>query len=278
MSGTASRTQLPTPDDRTSKGVSAMQEISLPARIPPDAILEALVEFRFEHADLPELVLGRLLDVPLWAEFSQTRLPAADIPQPLRDSDINLRYQPLVELRKADGSRIAKIGGRVMSYHIVAPYPGWDVFRAEIGLALHEVITKLKSPRFSRVGFRYVNALRPDGHNIRDLRDTNISLKVGNDVITESLVVNYIRSLSPNHTVTVKVATPDLVIGPIPAGYSLLCDVDVATKEGNFLTDYAELVAWIDDAHTLEKAEFFAILPEAITKTLAVKSEGNENG
>ena len=91
--------------------VSGMQGSSLPQRIKPDAILEALVEFRFEHTELPELVLGRLLDIQLWSEFGQTRLPTADIPQTIREMDANLRYQPLVELRKDDGSRVAKIGG-----------------------------------------------------------------------------------------------------------------------------------------------------------------------
>jgi uncharacterized protein (TIGR04255 family) len=84
--------------------MSAEQGPVLPERIDPDAIIEALVEFRFEHSELPELMLGRLLDAQLWEGHTQTRLPTADIPQPIREMDPNLRYQPLVELRKSDGA------------------------------------------------------------------------------------------------------------------------------------------------------------------------------
>ena len=52
-----------------------MQRQPLPERIDPDAIIEALVECRFEHADLPEAIVGRLLDASLWADYSQK--PAA---------------------------------------------------------------------------------------------------------------------------------------------------------------------------------------------------------
>jgi uncharacterized protein (TIGR04255 family) len=248
----------------------------LPERINPDAILEALVEFRFDHTELPELVLGRLLDAPLWNGYTQTRLPAADIPQPIRDIDANLRYQPVVELRKGDGSRVAKIGGHVVSYHVVGPYPGWAIFGAEIELTLREVIAKLKSPRFSRMGLRYINALRPEGHHIRSLADTNIVLRVGDEVVTESVNVNYTRTFGENHTVTVKIATPDLVVGGVPPGYSLLCDIDVGSKPESFMPDYIHAIAWIEKAHSLEKAEFFAILPKEITHKLRTETEGKQ--
>jgi uncharacterized protein (TIGR04255 family) len=258
--------------------MSAEQGASIPERIDPDAILEALVEFRFEHSELPELVLGRLLDAQLWERHTQTRLPAADIPQPIREMDANFRYQPLVELRKNDGNRVAKIGGHVMSYHVVRQYPGWATFRIEIEKTLQEVIAKLKSPQFSRIGLRYINALRPEDHYVRGLADTNIVIKVGERTLTESVNVNYSRMFGENHIVTVKVATPDLVTGNIRAGYSLLCDIDVGSKVGNTIADYAGAIAWIDEAHILEKTEFFGILPENIINKLAAAAGGNNNG
>ncbi|MCI0467921.1 MAG: TIGR04255 family protein [Beijerinckiaceae bacterium] len=257
--------------------MSDKQRKALPERIDPDAILESLVEFRFEHSELPELVLGRLLDVPAWEGYEKTRLPSADIPQPIREADANLRYQPLIELRKSDGNRVAKIGGHVMSYHVVGQYPGWETFRTEIEKTLEEVITKLKSPRFSRIGLRYINALRPEKHFVGGLADTNIVIRVGERTLTESVNVNYNRTPRANHIVTVKVATPDLVTGNIQAGYSLLCDIDVGSKVGNFITDYDGAMAWIQEAHILEKTEFFAILPENLINKLGA-AVGASNG
>jgi uncharacterized protein (TIGR04255 family) len=249
----------------------------LPERIDPDAIVEALVEFRFEHSELPELVLGRLLDARCWEGYTQTRLPTADIPQPVREIDPNLRYQPVVELRKPDDDRVAKIGSHVISYHVVSPYPGWTTFRVEIENTLREVITKLKPPQFSRIGLRYINALRPDKHFVRALTDTKIVIKVGDLTLTDSVNVNYNRAFT-NHIVTVRVATPDLVAGTIPTGYSLLCDIDVGSKAGNVIAGYDGAIAWIIEAHKLEKAEFFGILPENIIKKLNATSGRNDNG
>jgi uncharacterized protein (TIGR04255 family) len=240
----------------------------LPERIDPDAILEALVEFRFEHSELPELVLGRLLDAQAWEGYIQTRLPTADIPQPIREMDPNLRYHPLVELRKSTGDRVAKIGGHVISYHIVGQYPGWTTFRTEIEKTLKEVIIKLKSPQFSRIGLRYINALRPEEHHVRGLAETNIVIKVGARTLVESVNVNYNRTFSANHIVTVRVATPDLVTGNIQGVYSLLCDIDVGSKVENPIADFATVIAWLDEAHILEKTEFFAILTENVISKL----------
>lgn len=251
-----------------------MQGDSLPDRIEPDAILEALVEFRFEHAELPELVLGRLLDLSLWENsYTQVRLPAADIPQPIREADPQLRYQPLVELRKSDGHRVAKIGGHVMSYHVTGLYPGWTIYRDEIGTLLREALAKLRSPQISRIGFRYINILRPDKHHVRGLADTNVALKIGDIELTDSVMVNYTRSAERLST-TVRIATPDLVAGNVPPGYALLCDIDVATKAGVVVDGYNEAMDWIEDAHTREKSEFFSLLPPDVMKKLSPKSGG----
>ena len=161
-----------------------MQGKSLPERIDPDAILEALVEFRFEHAELPEAIVGRLLDAPLWSDYSQVRLPTADIPQPIRENDPNLRYLPIIELRKNDTTRTAKVGGHVFSYHVLPPYPGWTAFQQEIETVLATIVEKLKSADFSRLGFRYINVFRPDQHHVSGLSDTNITISVGNERLT----------------------------------------------------------------------------------------------
>ena len=257
--------------------MSAEHGKALPERIDPDAIIEALVEFRFEHSELSELVLGRLLDMQLWENYTQMRLPTADIPQPIREMDANLRYQPIVELRKNDGNRVAKIGDHVISYHIIGPYPGWTAFRAEIETTLQTAMAKLKAPTFSRIGLRYINALRPDEHMVSGLAATNITIKVGDVALTESVNINYNRAFGENHIVTVKVATPDLVAGNVRAGYSLLCDIDVGSKAGTSIADYADAIAWIEEAHTLEKTEFFAILPEDLTNKLRSATGGNNN-
>ena len=248
-----------------------MQRKPLPERIDPDAIIEALVEFRFEHPELPEAIVGRLLDAPLWADYSQIRLPTADIPQPIRESNANLRYLPIIELRNKDNTRSVKIGGHVFSYHFLPQYPGWTTCLQELEAVLKTIIEKLKSADFSRLGFRYINVLRPDEHHVSGLADTKITVTVSNERLTKAVNLNYRRTFESNHTVTVKVSTPEFVAGQVRPGYSLLCDIDVATKDDVSLNGFDAVWAWIKTAHELEKDEFFTILPDAITEQLSVK-------
>lgn len=252
---------------------------TLPERISPDAIIEALVEFRFEHGDeLPEAIVGRLLDAPLWTDYAQVRLATADIPQTIRENDPNFRYMPIIELRKKDTSRIAKVGGHVISYHVLAPYPGWSVFRKEIETVLNSIVEKLKSADFSRLGFRYINVLRPDEHQVSGLIDTNISISIRSEPVNGAVNLNYMRVVEPNHTITVKIATPELVMGNLLPGFSLLCDIDVATSGGFDVTGAEATMAWITTAHELEKQEFFKILRDEISKRLTVADEGENHG
>lgn len=253
-----------------------MQGKPLPERIDPDAILEALVEFRFEHAELPEAIIGRLLDAPLWADYTQVRLATADIPQPIRESDANFRYLPIIELRNKDNTRSAKIGSHVFSYHALPPYPGWTAFCQELETVLATLVAKLKSDVFSRLGFRYINILRPDEHHVSGLSDTNITVTISKERLTESVNLNYKRTFETNHAVTVKVSTPDFVVGHVRPGYSLLCDIDVASKAEVSLTGFEATLGWIKTAHDLEKKEFFKILPDEITAQLSVKEGADQ--
>jgi len=51
----------------------------------------------------------------------------------------------------------------------------------------------------------------------------------------------------------------------------------VATKTDVSVTGLEATTSWIENAHDLEKEEFFKILHEDITKRLNVKTEGGNN-
>jgi hypothetical protein len=69
---------------------------AIPAKLKNDAIVEALVELRFDMptGGLPEIFFVRLAQNPAWKDFEQRMLPAFHIPPVVRQSDENLRYQP----------------------------------------------------------------------------------------------------------------------------------------------------------------------------------------
>lgn len=64
-----------------------MRSKRMPDRLKIDAIIEAICEVRFDMATTPEVLLGRLVDYRPWQDFVQRRMPAHDIPEPLRQAD-----------------------------------------------------------------------------------------------------------------------------------------------------------------------------------------------
>jgi uncharacterized protein (TIGR04255 family) len=93
----------------------------IPAKLKDDAIVEAVLEVRFDMTTIPEVLLGRLADCPSWKGFEQGRMPTYEIPAFLRQADPNLRYQPVFELHNAEKNRTVRIGDHVLSYHRLAP-------------------------------------------------------------------------------------------------------------------------------------------------------------
>lgn len=246
---------------------------SYPAKLEPDAIVEALVELRFETPELAEITVGRLSDNTFWSDYSHARLPVADIPQPIRDSDPNLRFQPLIEMTRSDGLRAAKIGGRVLSYHVTRIYPGWEVFRKEIDQVIDHVSQKIGSLNFVRVGFRYINVFTPDKHGVGGIADTNLAINLDGKPISSPVNLSY-RKVAQDAIIGVRIATQGFVIGQLPPDFSLLFDIDLATTEGFAATQPDVVRDWIERAHLLEKAEFFSLLPKAVIDRLTPKTEG----
>jgi uncharacterized protein (TIGR04255 family) len=240
----------------------------IPKKLKHDAIVEALLEIRFDTEAIPEVLFGRLVDHPSWKGFAQRRLPAYDIPAPMRQADENFRYQPLFELKNAADQRLLRVGPQVLSYHQLAPYPGWLKFRPCLHEAVDQLFAKAGAVTIRRLGFRYVNALRPDLHGISGMADLDIDVRVSNDAILSNVNVNYTRTLSDEMLCTVRVATTEFVQGALPPAATTFIDVDVFTKGGFQTSDSAEVKTWVETAHEREKESFFDLLKVSTIEAL----------
>jgi hypothetical protein len=65
----------------------ATRKKRIPAKLKDDAIVEAVLEVRFDMTTIPEVVLGRLADCPSWKGFEQGRMPTYEIQAILRQAD-----------------------------------------------------------------------------------------------------------------------------------------------------------------------------------------------
>ena len=243
----------------------------IPAKLKNDAIVEALVELRFDlpTGSLPELSFVRLAENSAWKDFQQRMLPLFHVPAAMRMTDVNLRYQPALELLAPDKGRTIRVGPQVLSYHRLAPYVGWDRFRPEIEETVRWVFTQMPEIIIQRLGVRYMNALRADVHRIKSVLDLNLELKVAGAQIDGNVNVNFTEPVTSDTACTVRIATPEFVQlnGPVLPDTSVYVDVDVFTKDNFSTTNRDAVVKWINDAHTAEKQHFFRLLrPETISE------------
>lgn len=239
-----------------------------------DGIKEALFEIRFNTPITPEVVIGRLTDSEVWRDFTASRMPSADMPQQLRQIDPNLRFAASYELSRAGRSELIRIGPNSLSYHRLAPYPGWvEHFPAleQVVKTLFETIAPLVPVR---LGFRYVNALNSADHKIAAASDMALKIAVGDvaSFVPASFALNYRHQSQAGHVEQVQVATPDYIQAqPSQPEFSVLVDIDIFTPDSYPITDMDCVMTWIDKAHDLLKENFFKLLPTAIIEELRVK-------
>jgi uncharacterized protein (TIGR04255 family) len=243
--------------------------VRIPPKLKNDPIVEALFEVRFTSDDIPEVTIGKLASCPNWTDFSNQRLPLADVPATIREHDPNLAYQPVLQLQRPDGMRVIKIGPRVLSYHTLGPYPGWEVFEPELSASARHVFSELKNAIATRFGFRYVNLLTKD-HFIVGISNLNLEVSLAGSPLTASFNLNYQRVLRPTHNSMVRVASVEFVQNPSP-NLSALVDIDIFTPATFSSTVADEARTWIDAAHNLLKEEFFTLLPDDVIDKLEDK-------
>lgn len=249
-----------------------MPESDLPIRIDPDAIVEALIEIRFDLGTFPEIFLGQVLTSASSLRLRPVRLPGADLPQAAKDSDPNLRYQPAYQL-EGEGE-LVRVGSNVLSIHRLPPYCGWDQFLSRSVEILQACWEGCGQPTVSQCGLRYINALRSDLHGVRSIDDLNLDVSVAGESIVD-VTVSYVDDADSNSRALVRVASHSHVTGQLPENATFVVDVDVQSKSAEKMTDVSALTKWLHAAHALEKRLFFNLLPNRIVEGLKETGNGN---
>lgn len=242
----------------------------LPRKLKVDAIVEAVFEIRFEPDPslMSEILFARLADKAEWRFFKQARLPIADIPAPIRRADPELRYQPTFNLTSDDGKTSVQIGPQVVAYSARGAYPGWDRYRPVLEGVVSNLYEAANNAEISRLGLRYVNALKSTDHGIGNMTDLDIALSVGGNPLVESANINFKSGVGTHFETMSRVATVDMAQGIIPEHSTVIVDIDVYTCAGYAERNEQAIRDWISKAHEIEKKTFFMILGENATARL----------
>ncbi len=248
-----------------------MTKSIVPEKLKDDSIIEALCEVRFHTAELPEIAIGRLSDHEQWKGFTKNRLPAADIPGPIRAIDDQLKYQPVLELRSEDGTHLVKVGSNVISYHNIGKYCGWKTFEPALARAFAALFACVKDAQVNRLGFRYVNAITSTRHYMSAVSDLELRIEVAGVKIDGPINLNYVFKNDESHLTMTRIASPDFVQGKLPSDTTVVVDIDVSSPKDYMAREVDAVTQWVKKAHDFEKQAFFKLIPKDVLAKLEEK-------
>lgn len=235
----------------------------LPKKLKKDGLLDVACEIRFSSSDDPEVIVGKIASLPFLKGHEKQRTGLADIPASLRQQDPNLKHQHLMLFNDKEALTQFKVGTNSIVYSARGQYRGWAVVFDEMQKYFNSAIESLESPHFTRIGLRYVNALNEEDHKIGKINDLDLSVSIAGKSLDGAFNINYERALSEQHGLTVRISTPEFVLG-LPENAVALVDLDVYTKDPCCCQDFSSIMSWLNAAHDFEKKEFFSLFSNEI--------------
>lgn len=134
-----------------------MPVTKLPITLEREPLVDALCEVRMEaSAPLADILPGILFH-ELSPKPSIKRLPAAEIPQPMRKTNPTLQYAPTQRLEW--GEYVVAVGDQNVVISCKLPYPKWSNFKRTV-LEIINLIDKVGvAGRVERFSLKYVNLI-----------------------------------------------------------------------------------------------------------------------
>ena len=240
----------------------------LPIKLKKEPLCDAVFEVRFSSATPVASILPGIFYSKLEGKKTIQRLPAAELPQQIRDSDPNLQYAPVMRIRWEEF--IILISDRSSAMACNMPYPGWEKFKKAI-ITMVGIIAEVKViETIQRYSMKYIDLIQ-----VKDIAEqiasVELKLNLGDHKlekevfqfrieIADGKFINAVQIVSSGFIETIeKVRKEGLVI-----------DIDTIRKAENldmklFLSELPER---LEDIHFRNKIMFFKCLTPAALKNL----------
>lgn len=239
-----------------------------------DAIREAVFEIRFENMSgaLPEILFGRLASYEALQNFKQQRLPVLEIPEIIRNAQPELRHTPLYSLVSQDGTRSVQVGNNVILTSAIGEYPGWDGgFGKSVNDLCDWLFELIPGVMVSRLGLRYINALRSDIHGVHSISELDIKIAVPGLEIDGPYALNFRSKPGTEFEATNRLSTVEFAGGSIPENTTVVFDIDVHTPDGYLTNDLTVVKKWADLARHEKNERFFSVIGKEVEERLCAK-------
>lgn len=237
----------------------------LPKKLKNEPLIDAIFELRFSSSDSASNILPGFLFGALEGDKKIERLPAAEMPKQLRDSDPNLQFAPQVRLFWTD--YVISIGDHNLSIGCKYPYPGWDAFKK----AILGIINVVKGIPFiqtvNRFSMKYIDIIPSKGLQ-EQISLINTSIVIGGHVLEKEHFALRI-DIPENETIHIVNITSSAVAklqdGSTRNGIIVDIDTIADAKNQEFEQWIGELPEKLDIIHLANKKMFFKCLnPETI--------------
>jgi len=245
--------------------------VKLPKVLEHEPLVDAVFEVRMGgNPQMADLLPGALFSL-LAPKPKIQRLPAAEIPQPIRGNDPNLIFTPVIRLDW--GEFTISFGDRNFVIACKLPYPKWSNFKEAI-LKIVEMVDQVGIPGpVERYSIKYVNLIQ--GPTLADqISKINLTVRVGEvDAKDDHLSVQVHRREGDTlHIISVvtgargKLANGEIVFGAV-------VDVDSirATSFSDFGSFAAKLEPAVETLRQANKLKFFNCLTEETISEMGPK-------
>jgi uncharacterized protein (TIGR04255 family) len=238
--------------------------MKLPRKLGKEPLIEAVFEVRFTAMSPASNILPGLLLAKLTRTAGIQRLPAANLPQPIRDSDPNLMYAPIIRVGWPPFTVL--ISDRSLGVASAVPYVGWAKFKPAILSVVDATMEETSISSVQRIALKYTDLVSAEVGDIHAILQTDP--KIGENSLTKVQVRAQV--LKGGYTHIIQIASD--VTATLPDATTregLAIDVDTIQEFAN--RSHSEFVkAFPDDLkrlHHANKEMFFTSLrPEILEK------------
>jgi uncharacterized protein (TIGR04255 family) len=253
----------------------------LPIKLKKEPLADAVFEIRFSSAIPGSNIIPGMLASHLPAQdLKFERLPAADIPNHIRNLDPTLRAQPLMRMQWRENF-VIMIGDTSLALGCKLPYPGWrgdQGFKSHI-LQLIEYVTKANLIQsIERYSLKYTGVI--EGKDLAEqIGRLQVDLRLGNYRLKAEPFSTRVEIQEGELLHVVQLGAPAVVTlanGTTRTGTLIDIDAICQHETGDLKQFLNELPDRVEHLHTSDKERFFSLLtPETLTYLEPTYGESN---
>ena len=237
--------------------------MTLPAKITPCPIIDALLEIRFVST-LPEKAGSAVFGV-VYNAFRDRypdvdELPILQIPEPMRKDDPGFKFKPLY--KASNKGYVLQVGPNVVTISSFPDYAGWEAFSREIYSVIDTLADLDVVKEVIRVGYHVINFFDKDIFPESNLR-----------ILIDGNPIDYRNTSLQTSFVDEKARTNTVVMLKNEARFrgrqGSIIDIDSYTLTEPVADFFGKAESIVENLHLSEKNAFFSLLSPSLLESLS---------